>query len=128
MKSVTTPLRLLPPKSALKVVGLLSRPSIPMDNRKRRLGADDNASSVSSTAPRPPLKKRFTGTGPTNFSSPSSPVKAESMQLIIDTNVLDVRLIAHCSLWLLSSLASFSHVSLLFNSLRKNPSLPYCEV
>lgn len=128
MKSVTTPVRLLPPKSALKVVGLLSRPSIPMDDRKRRLGADDNASSVSSTAPRPPLKKRFTGTGPTNFSSPSSPVKAEPMQLVIDTNVLDVRLIAYCSLWLLSSLASFSHVSLVFNSLRKNPSLPYCEV
>ncbi|KAI8575336.1 hypothetical protein K450DRAFT_262277 [Umbelopsis ramanniana AG] len=60
-----------------------------MDDRKRRLGADDNASSVSSTAPRPPLKKRFTGTGPTNFSTPSSPVKAEPMQLVIDTNVLD---------------------------------------
>jgi hypothetical protein len=85
--------RLLPPKSALKEVGLLSRPSIPMDDRKRRLGADDNASSVSSTAPRPPLKKRFTGTGPTNFSSPSSPVKAEPMQLVIDTNALDVRLL-----------------------------------
>lgn len=99
-----------------------------MDDRKRRLGADDNASSVSSTAPRPPLKKRFTGTGPTNFSSPSSPVKAEPMQLVIDTNVLDVRISAYCSLRLVSSLASSSHVSLLLNSLKKNPSLPYCEV
>ncbi|KAH8554039.1 hypothetical protein BGW37DRAFT_483275 [Umbelopsis sp. PMI_123] len=60
-----------------------------MDDRKRRLGTDDNASGVSSTAPRPPLKKRFTGAGPTNFSSPSSPVKTEPMQLVIDTNVVD---------------------------------------
>lgn len=61
-----------------------------MDDRKRRLETDNNASSVSNTVPRPPLKKRFTGSGPTNFSTPTSPVKAEAMQLIVETTVMDV--------------------------------------
>ncbi|KAG2174118.1 hypothetical protein INT43_004138 [Umbelopsis isabellina] len=58
-----------------------------MDDRKRRLGADESGSG---TLPRPPLKKRFTGGGGgTSFSTPTSPVKAEPVQLTVDTTIVN---------------------------------------
>ncbi|KAJ2958181.1 hypothetical protein NQZ79_g6207 [Umbelopsis isabellina] len=60
-----------------------------MDDRKRRLGADESGSG---TVPRPPLKKRFTGGGGgggTSFSTPTSPVKSEPVQLTVDTTIVN---------------------------------------